>query len=267
MMHEGNSLWPIMLLFVLGLSSVALADEQNGLESGLSEMHLKTNMVDFLSYRGSIGLKAIQDTLVPNGNSLLDVGLENMAWVMWQRDIVFPSNDVEHAEWRWPTNVVVDSFSIDVHESDALHFVLRKAGVEIANGEVKVFNTRAEQLISFMHPYARRFASSSAPLQLGLLVDLEVSYLGAETNMLYITERGSREDSLTYKNITLNIRYTDDSLAKHRKAIAVALMNAGAVLKPRDHKDSVSGRVADKEAVDGEKKEGMKESAETRTVK
>lgn len=49
----------------------------------------------------------------------------------------------------------------------------------------------------------------------------------------YITERGSREDSLTYKNITLNIRYTDDSLAKHRKAIAVALMNAGAVTKPK----------------------------------
>ena len=85
--------------------------------------------------------------------------------------------------------------------------------------------------------------------------------------MLYITERGSREDSLTYKNITLNIRYTDDSLAKHRKALAVALMNAGAVLKPRDHKDAVSGRASGKEAVDGEKKKDLKENAETRTVK
>ena len=227
----------------------------------------KTNMVDFLSYRGAVGLKAIEDTHVPNAHSLVDVGLENMAWVMWQKDIVFSSNDVEHAEWRCPTNVAVDSFSIDVDESDVLHFAIRKAGVEIANGEAKVFNTCKEQLISFMLPYARRFASSSAPLQLDLLVDLDVAYLGTETNMLYITERGSREDSLTYKNIALNIRYTDDSLAKHRKAIAVALMNAGAVLKPRNPQAPASGRASDKEAVEGEKKKDLKENAETRTVK
>ena len=62
---------------------------------------------------------------------------------------------------------------------------------------------------------------------------LDVSYLGAETNMLYITERGSLEDGVTYKNITLKIRYKDDSLSKHRKAIAEALMTAGAVTKPK----------------------------------
>ena len=72
---------------------------------------------------------------------------------------------------------------------------------------------------------------------------------------------------MTYKNITLNIRYTDDSLAKHRKAIAVALMNAGAVPKPRDHTDPDSARAADKETVDGEKKKDLKENAETRPVK
>ena len=57
------------------------------------------------------------------------------------------------------------------------------------------------------------------------------SILGVETNMLYITERGSLEDSLTYKNITLKIRYKDDSLSKHRKEIAEALMTAGVVTK------------------------------------
>ena len=72
---------------------------------------------------------------------------------------------------------------------------------------------------------------------------------------------------LTYKNITLNIRYTDDSLAKHRKAIAVALMNAGAVLKPRNPQAPASGQASGKEAVDGEKKKDLKENAETRTVK
>ena len=64
--------------------------------------------------------------------------------------------------------------------------------------------------------------------------NLEVSYLGAATNMLYITERGSLEDSVTHKNITLKIRYKDDSLAKHRKAIAAALMTAGTVTKLRE---------------------------------
>jgi hypothetical protein len=58
--------------------------------------------------------------------------------------------------------------------------------------------------------------------------------------MLYITERGSLEDSLTYKNITLKIRYKDDSLSKHRKAIAEALMTAGAVTKPKASKVSVT---------------------------
>ena len=52
--------------------------------------------------------------------------------------------------------------------------------------------------------------------------------------MLYITERGSLEDSVTYKNITLKIRYKDDSLSKHRKAIAEALMTAGTVTKLRE---------------------------------
>lgn len=253
MKREGNSLRPIMLLFVLGLSSVASADAQKDLEN-VFEIQLKTNMVDFLSYQGAIGLKSMQDALDPNGHGLLGIGLVQMAWVMWQRDIVFPSNDVDHAEWRWPTNVTVDSFSIDVQESDALNFVIRKAGVVIANGEVKVFNTCKEQLIAFMLPRATRFVSSSAPFAWKSVGWLEVSYLGAETNMLYITERRSREDSLTYKNITLKIRYIDDSLSKHRKAIAEAIMKAGAVPKSREPSAPVSGRSADKEAIKDEKK-------------
>ena len=260
-----NALRLLMLSFVVGFSSVAPADEQKSLDNDLSGMHLKTNMVDFLSYKGTIGLKAIEDKLVARGSSLLDVGFENMAWVMWQRDIVFPSNDADRAEWRWPANVTVESVAIDVQESDA--FVLRKAGEVIASGDVKVFNTCREQLISFMHPHAKRFASSSAPLQFGLLVGLEVSHLGPETNMLYITERGSREDSLTYKNITLKIRYTDDSFAKHRKAIAEALMNAGAVLKSCMSDNPVSSQAADGKEIDCEKKKGLNEGVATRATK
>ena len=118
-----------------------------------------------------------------------------------------------------------------------------------------------------MHQQAERFVTTTMQIKFQVAKSLDVAYLGAETNMLYITERGSREDSLTYKNITLNIRYTDDSLAKHRKAIAVALMNAGAVLKPRNPQAPASGQASDKEAVDGEKKKDLKENAETRTVK
>ena len=85
--------------------------------------------------------------------------------------------------------------------------------------------------------------------------------------MLYITERGSLEDSLTYKNITLKIRYKDDSLSKHRKAIAAALMTAGTATKPRNPNAPVSVRAADKDAMEDEKKKDLTEDAETRTFK
>ena len=236
------------------------------LNADLSAMALKTNMVGFLSYQRSIGLTTMQDKLAPNGCSRLDAGLENMAWVMWQKDIAFPSNDVDCAEWRCPAVLAVDSLWFDVRASDAFRFDMFKDGVVMANGEVRVFNTCKEQIESFMYPHAVRFSNSTMPLHLRLLNSLEISYLGAKTNMLYITERGSREDSLTYKNITLNIRYKDDSLSKHRKAIAEALMTAGAVTKFQVSNAPVL-LFADDNAANGSEKKNSRENASVKDAR
>jgi hypothetical protein len=77
--------------------------------------------------------------------------------------------------------------------------------------------------------------------------------------MLYITERGSLEDSLTYKNITLKIRYKDDSLSKHRKAIAEALMTAGVVTKFKVSNAPVL-LFADDNAANGREKKNQREN-------
>ena len=98
-----------------------------------------------------------------------------------------------------------------------------------------------KQKEAFLNKYSGPANSSKSPLfSFSLVQRLDVSYLGAETNMLYITERGSLEDSLTYKNITLKIRYKDNSLSDHRKAIAEALMTVGVVLKPLASNASIS---------------------------
>ena len=241
-----------------------LADDHKKVVVNIKEF--KDSEKEFKSYLDSTGLGA----MMSNDKGELIGGLfwSDAAWIMWQKNIFLPTNDSDRAEWRWPTNVPVGKLQTQVCASKAPLFDILIAGDVIAKGEVKQYNSYREQRESFLNKYSGPANSSRPPSFIFTFAQrLDVSYLGAETNMLYITERGSRDDSLTYKNITLNIRYTDDSLAKHRKAIAVALMNAGAVLKPRDHIDSVSGRVADKEAVEGEKKKDLKENAETRTVK
>ena len=232
MKHPRIRFEAIVLLSVFFWSSSAFSYDQRGLETNLCSIVMKSNMVEFLSYQRSIGLMTMQNKLTPNGCSLLDAGLENMAWVMWQKDIVFPSNDVDCAGWRCPASLAVDTLRFYAQRSDALRFDILKGDMVIANCDATVFNTCSEQIESFMYPHAKRFSNSNMPLHFRLLNNLEVSYLGAETNMLYITERGSLEDSLTYKNITLKIRYKDNSLSDHRKAIAEALMTAGAALKP-----------------------------------
>jgi hypothetical protein len=181
----------------------------------------------------------MQDKFVANRSSLLDAGLKDAVWVMWQRDIVIPFNDVCCTEWRCPTNASINSLRLDVRQLDVSRFDVLNASSVIANAEVSVFNIHADKVQSFINSFARR-CIGNAPLAMNLLGGLDVSYLGAETNMLYITERGSLEDSVTYKNITLKIRYKDDSLSKHRKVIAEALMTAGAVAKPKASKVSVS---------------------------
>ena len=190
----------------------------------------KTNAVEFQNYLDSIGFQAIQNTLGQNGTMLWKIGLQDAAWVMWQKGIVFTSNDVNCAEWRCPANVSVNSLRLNVCQLDASRFKVFNASVLVADAEVGVFNTYADKMNAFINSFARR-CIGNAPLAMNLLDTLEVAYLGSETNMLYITERGSLEDSLTYKNITLKIKYKDDSFSNHRKAIAEALMKAGAVTK------------------------------------
>lgn len=188
----------------------------------------KTNNTDFQHYLDSIDFRAIQASLDQNSDIVWKMGVQDAAWLMWEKNIVFPSNEMEHAVWRWPVNVAVDSQLFDIRASSNQLFNIFNAGRMIASGEVNVFNTCREQMESFVEFYARR-CIGSAPLALSLVNRLDVSYLGMERNMLYITERDSREDTLTYKNITLKIRYGDDSMLMKRKEIVVAIMNAGAV--------------------------------------
>ena len=246
--------------------AAGITEEQKASSLNLSGIVAKTNVVEFLSYQRSIGLTTMQNKLTPNGCSLLDAGLEVMAWVMWQKDIVFPSNDVDCARWRCPADLAVDALRFDVQRLDASRFDMLKDDMVIANCEATVFNTCSEQIESFMYPHAMQFINSNMPLHFRLLNNLEVSYLGAATNMLYITERGSLEDSVTHKNITLKIRYKDDSLAKHRKAIAEALMTAGTVTKFKV--PNVPDLLfADDNAANGSEKKNSRENASVKDVR
>ena len=266
MKHPRIRFEAIVLLSVFFWSSSAFSYDQRGLETNLCSIVMKSNMVEFLSYQRSIGLMKMQNKLTPNGFSLLDAGLENMAWVMWQKDIVFPSNDVDCARWRCPADLAVDALRFDVQRLDASRFDMLKDDMVIANCEATVFNTCSEQIESFMYPHAMQFINSNMPLHFRLLNNLEVSYLGAATNMLYITERGSLEDSVTHKNITLKIRYKDDSLSKHRKAIAEALMTAGVVTKFKVPNAPVL-LFADDNAANGSEKKNSRENASVKDVR
>jgi hypothetical protein len=212
---------------------------QQEVSLSVNGISIKTNVVEFQAYLDTIGFHAIRKSLAPSGTLVWKMGVQDAVWVMWQKDIVFHSNDVCYAEWRCPTNASINSLRLDVRQLDASRFDVLNASSVIANAEVSVFNTYADKVRSFINSFARR-CIGNAPLAMNLLDSLDVSYLGAETNMLYITERGSLEDSVTYKNITLKIRYKDDSFSKHRKAIAEALMTAGAVTKPKASKVSVT---------------------------
>ena len=233
MNRRGISALAIVLVVVFCWSVALLADERRGLTVDLNGIVTKTNFVEYLKYQDSIGFNAIQNKLNPDGNPLKESGLKDAAWLMWEKDIVFPANDENLADWSTPTNAVVDSLLLEVRASGVLRFDLLKNGNVVANGEVGVFKSCREPMVAFMHQQAERFATTTMLIKFQVAKRLDVSYLGAETNMLYITERGSLEDSVTYKNITLKIRYKDDSLSKHRKAIAEALMTAGAVTKPK----------------------------------
>lgn len=239
---------------ILSWGLLLSADDHKQIVIDMKEFKVSEN--EFQAYLDSTGLGA----MMSNDQGELIGGLfwSDAAWIMWQKNIFLPTNDSDRAEWRWPTNVPVGKLQTQVCASKAPLFDILIAGDVIAKGEVKQYNSYREQRESFLNKYSGPANSSRPPSFIFTFAQrLDVSYLGAETNMLYITERGSREDSLTYKNITLNIRYTDDSLAKHRKAIAVALMNAGVVLKPRNPQAPASGRASDKEAVEGEKKKDL----------
>ena len=249
---------------ILSWGLLLSADDHKQIVIDMKEFKVSEN--EFQAYLDSTGLGA----MMSNDQGELIGGLfwSDAAWIMWQKNIFLPTNDSDRAEWRWPTNVPVGKLQTQVCASKAPLFDILIAGDVIAKGEVKQYNSYREQRESFLNKYSGPANSSRPPSFIFTFAQrLDVSYLGAETNMLYITERGSREDSLTYKNITLKIRYKDDSLSKHRKAIAEALMTAGAVLKPRNPQAPASGRASGKEAVEGEKKKDLKENAETRTVK
>ena len=266
MNRRGISVLAILLVvFCWGVA--LLADERRGLTADLNGIVTKTNFVEYIEYLDSIGFIAIQSKLNPDGNPLRERGLNDAAWLMWEKDIAFPANNGNRADWRSPTSVVADSLLLDVRASDLLRFDLLQTGAVVANGEVRVFKSCGESMEAFMHELAARFAATTMLIKFQVANHLDVSYFGAETNMLYITERGSLEDSVTHKNITLKIRYKDDSLSKHRKAIAAALMTAGTATKSRESNAPVSVRAADKEAMEDEKKKDLTENAETRTFK
>ena len=233
MNRRGISALAIVLVVVFCWSVALLADERRGLTVDLNGIVTKTNFVEYLKYQDSIGFNAIQNKLNPDGNPLKESGLKDAAWLMWEKDFAFPTKDENHADWSLPANVVADFLHLEVRAFDMLKFELLQTGTVVANGEVRVFKSCGEPMEAFMHQQAERFATTTMLIKFKVAKSLDVSYLGAETNMLYITERGSLEDSVTYKNITLKIRYKDDSLSKHRKAIAEALMTAGAVTKPK----------------------------------
>ena len=266
MNRRGISALAIVLVVVFCWSVALLADERRGLTVDLNGIVTKTNFVEYLKYQDSIGFNAIQNKLNPDGNPLKESGLKDAAWLMWEKDIAFPTKDENHADWSLPANVVADFLHLEVRAFDMLKFELLQTGTVVANGEVRVFKSCGEPMVAFMHQQAERFATTTMLIKFQVAKRLDVSYLGAETNMLYITERGSLEDSVTYKNITLKIRYKDDSLAKHRKAIAAALMTAGAVAKFKVPNAPVL-LFADDNAANGSEKKNSRENASVKDVR
>ena len=239
MKHNKSVITTILVGVILCLGSLLSANDHKKVVINMNEF--KVSEKEFKAYLDSTGL----GVMMSNDKGELIGGLfwNDAAWIMWQKNIFLPTNDFDRAEWRWSTNVVAGNLQMQECESKAPFFDIFFAGDVIAKGEVKQYDSCRKQKEAFLNKYSGPANSSRSPLfSFSLVQRLEVSYLGAETNMLYITERGSLEDSLTYKNITLKIRYKDDSLSKHRKAIAEALMTAGVVLKPKASKVSVTIR-------------------------
>ena len=239
MKHNKIVITTILVGVILCLGSLLSANDHKKVVINMNEF--KVSEKEFKAYLDSTGL----GVMMSNDKGELIGGLfwNDAAWIMWQKNIFLPTNDFDRAEWRWSTNVVAGNLQMQECESKAPFFDILFAGDVIAKGEVKQYESCRKQKEAFLNKYSGPANSSRSPLfSFALVQRLEVSYLGAETNMLYITERGSLEDSLTYKNITLKIRYKDDSLSKHRKAIAEALMTAGAVTKPKASNVSVTIR-------------------------
>ena len=237
MKHNKIVITTILVGVILCLGSLLSANDHKKVVINMNEF--KVSEKEFKAYLDSTGL----GVMMSNDKGELIGGLfwNDAAWIMWQKNIFLPTNDFDRAEWRWSTNVVAGNLQMQECESKAPFFDIFFAGDVIAKGEVKQYDSCRKQKEAFLNKYSGPANSSRSPLfSFSLVQRLDVSYLGAEKNMLYITERGSLEDSLTYKNITLKIRYKDNSLSDHRKAIAEALMTAGAVLKPLAPNASVS---------------------------
>lgn len=209
------------------------ADQPEIILPSINGMPLKTDISDFERYLDSMRFKSIENQVEA---PLPKMMLGDAAWLMWERDIVFPSNDMDRVEWRHPIGLGVEKLKMVLRERDSARFDLIRGSAVIANCEVRSFNTCCEQVKAFLLRYAVRLCCS-APVKFSILNDLESSYIGSQTNMLYITERGSREDSLIYKNITLKVKYVDDSVLKYRKEIVTSLMRDGAVLKSANTND------------------------------
>ena len=264
MRRNKSAITTILVGVILSWGSLSSADDHKKVVINMKEF--KVSEKEFKAYLDSTGLGA----MMSNDKGELIGGLfwSDAAWIMWQKNIFLPTNDFDRAEWRWPTNVVAGNLQMQVCVSRTPLFDILFAGDVIARGEVKQYNSCREQREAFLNKYSGPANSSRPPsFRFSLAQRLDVSYLGAETDMLHIAERGSREDSLTYKNITLKVRYTDDSLAKHRKTIAEALMSAGAVLKSCMSDNPGSSQVADGKEIDGEKKKGLNEGVVTRAIK
>ena len=239
--NKSGVITTILVGVILCLGSLLSANDHKKVVINMNEF--KVSKKEFKAYLDSTGL----GVMMSNDKGELIGGLfwNDAAWIMWQKNIFLPTNDFDRAEWRWSTNVVAGNLQMQECESKAPFFDIFFDGDVIAKGEVKEYESCRKQKEAFLNKYSGPANSSRSPLfSFSLVQRLDVSYLGAKTNMLYITERGSLEDSLTYKNITLKIRYKDDSLSKHRKAIAEALMNAGAVTKPKVSKVSVLDQAA-----------------------
>lgn len=70
-----------------------------------------------------LGLEIIENQVE---SPMLKMSLRDAAWLMWESDIVFPSNDMERAEWRHPVVLDVAQLKINVRERDSARFDLVK---------------------------------------------------------------------------------------------------------------------------------------------